>query len=365
MIGLRSNIKYSVIVPTRNRADILERCLLCLSELNPPLQGWEVLVVDNGSTDSTKDVVERFVGKITNLQYYFESRPGLMMGRHLGCETARGDILCYIDDDSFVDKQWLAGIEKAFSDPKVVLVGGPNIPEYEVKPPLWMDGFWRKIEYGVLNGWLSLVNFGNQEIKISPRFVYGCNFNIRKNIFIELGGSHPDCIPKSLQRFQGDGETGLSDKLISLGYSALYSPEVKVNHFIQASRLTLEYFCERAYYQGVSDSFTQIRREHRIDCMRDAVIPNERANLLWINKIKKGYQLLSERIYHSLILMKLKIMNHQKDYLKIRTVADKSYEEGKAFHRKEVESDPALLEYVLRENFMGKNGEMPCPSQII
>jgi len=255
-------VEYSIIIPTCNRADNLKECLKYLSVVETPVKGFEIIVVDNASSDNTKEVVLSFKDTLSNLNYFYEPRPGLMMGRHLGCEKAIGKILCYLDDDSFVDKGWLLGVEKAFSNQEVMFVGGPNLPKYEVDPPSWLDSFWIENEYGRVNGWLSLLDFGEQEKEVNPIYVFGCNFNIRKDIFIEIGGTHPDCIPKKLQRFQGDGESLISWEMLNRGRNALYSPAVKINHFIPASRLTLKYFCERAYYQGVCDSFTEIRRKH-------------------------------------------------------------------------------------------------------
>lgn len=104
------DIKYSIINPTLNQSAKLKQCLFYLSELSFDPELFEVLVVDNGSTDDTKDVSLSFEDKIKNLRYLFCKSPGLMAARHMGCDEARGEILCYIDE---VTKNWLKGIYMA------------------------------------------------------------------------------------------------------------------------------------------------------------------------------------------------------------------------------------------------------------
>jgi glycosyltransferase involved in cell wall biosynthesis len=155
-------IKYSVIIPTLNQSAKLKQCLSHLSRLSFDPDLFEVLVVDNrnGSTDATKDVSLSFQGKIKNLRYLFCESPGLMAARHMGCDEAKGEFLCYLDDDSLVTKDWLKGISESFADEDVVMVGGPCIPEYEIEPPHWVEYFWSETEHGKTNTVLSLVDFG-------------------------------------------------------------------------------------------------------------------------------------------------------------------------------------------------------------
>ena len=102
-------IKYSIIIPTLNQAANLKKCLYHLSELNFDQNFFEVLVIDNGSTDNTMFVSLLFRNKIRNLNYHFCQDPGLMAARHMGCDKAKGEVLCYIDDDSLVTTDWLSG----------------------------------------------------------------------------------------------------------------------------------------------------------------------------------------------------------------------------------------------------------------
>src|SRR5262249_38745669 len=149
----------------------------------------------------------------------------------------------------------------AFRDPEVMLTGGPTSPHYEVEPPSWLGGMWEEYEEGVrVLGELSLVDLGPTRKDVDPLYVQGANFAIRKTTFQACGGFHPDCLPKPLQRYQGDGETGLALKIRARGLKALYHPGAAVTHVIPAARLTPESFEQKGFYQGVSGSYFDIRR---------------------------------------------------------------------------------------------------------
>ena len=156
------------------------------------------------------------------LRYFRDDMPGLLTGRHRGAKEARGEILAYLDDDVLLAPGWLEGLRDALRDPAVVLVGGPSRPRYDGDPPSWLDELSWEFEDGRLLSSLSLIDLGTEKRPIDPCFVCGLNFSIRKNVFHECGGFHPDLMPKALQRYQGDGETGLSLKIKKIG--TLYGP---------------------------------------------------------------------------------------------------------------------------------------------
>ena len=356
-------VKYSIIIPTHNRAEILQRCLECICELENPDEKWEILAINNNSTDSTEEIINFYRNRLPNLRYFQATDPGLHVGRNLGCDKAKGKVLCYIDDDSFVSEGWLKGIEKAFREPEVVLVGGPCLPQYEIEPPAWLNNMWSITEEGRTLGSLSLIDVGDEQRWISPYYVYGCNFSIRKDILVEIGGFHPDGMPKELIRFRGDGETFVSRRLIESGYRAVYSPGAKIHHLVPASRMTTDYFCHRAYIQGISGSFTQIREELGLvvknSRSEDGDIESGNTHISHINimKIFRFLKRAANSIKKRAGNYKRKLFPTECDL--IRAKMRKSYREGFAYHQSEIKRDPKLLEWVLRENYLGENGKLP------
>lgn len=255
-------ILASVIVPTLNRAELLAGCLASLARQDFPPEAFEVLVVDNGSTDGTAALSEQAMRRagIANLRYLLEPEPGLLSGRHLGALEAKGALLVFVDDDIEAAPGWLAALARTFDDPRVHLAGGPSVGRFAATPPPWFAHFERRDPWGESCPALSLIHMGSKSRLVEPHFIWGLNYAIRRQTLFDLGGFHPDCIPAHLQQYQGDGETGLSYKLAELGHLCAYEPAALVHHCIPASRLTLEAFCRRFFYQGVCDSYTAIRR---------------------------------------------------------------------------------------------------------
>jgi glycosyltransferase involved in cell wall biosynthesis len=316
----------SVIVPTLNRAGLLAGCLGSLAGQNFPSSAFEVLVVDNGSTDGTAALSEQAMRRsgIANLRYLLEPEPGLLSGRHRGAIEAKGELLVFVDDDIEAAPGWLSALARAFDDPRVHLAGGPSVGRFAVTPPAWFTHFERRDPWGESCPALSLLHMGSERKLVAPHFVWGLNYAIRRQTLFDLGGFHPDCIPAHLQQYQGDGETGLSYKLAGQGHLCMYEPEALVQHCIPASRLTLEAFRKRFFYQGVCDSYTAIRSLGAVPAppARDALATRSLAG-------HHGPDRAEPELVHI----------HQ------------GYADGYLFHNAAVAASPALLEWVLRRDY--------------
>ena len=315
-------IYLSVIIPTRNRANMLKLALESVVKQNLSQQFFETIVVDNGSTDKTKEVVDSFMGKIANLRYFHEETPGLHVGRHKGLKEAKADILVYADDDIEAFPTWLEAIAEAFEDKRVALAGGKVLPKFEAKPPEWLFELWsKKHAKGNVLSYLSILDLGDEIREITPCLVFGCDFSIRKRILIEAGGFHPDAMPENLIQFRGDGETHVSDYIATHHYKSLYHPKASVSHFIPKGRMTVDYFCERAYKQGISDSFAHIR------------------------KVGLGLSL-------PLYLKALKCLLLWSFKSKLQAQIQTAYLRGYVRHQRNVKRDYALLDWVTKNTFL-------------
>jgi hypothetical protein len=179
------------------------------------------------------------------------------------------------------------------------------------------------------------LDLGPEPMHVHPNYVWGLNFTVRKSTFIELGGFHPDNIPKRLQHFQGDGDTGLTIKASEEGLKALYHPDIALLHKISAPRLTLEYFDERAYYQGVGNSFTYLRGQF-------GLYKTQKENSV-IDRIKRivynGYK-------------KITISGPEK---RIKNRISSKLDEGFKFHQKAFKESTVVKNWVLKENYFNYN----------
>jgi len=252
-------LKISVIIPTRNRAAYLRDALASIAAQDLDADAFEVVVVDNGSTDNTVEVAHSFEGKIRNLKCVTEKEPGLHSGRHRGMKEAKAEILVFADDDIEAFPTWLSAVYKNFDDSSVALVGGKCLPKFESEPPHWLQVLWQERGGVRMIASLSVVDFGDNRKEIHSRYVFGCNFAVRKSFLFSAGGFHPDGMPIDKLMFRGDGETHVSDEVMRRGFKAFYDPAASVYHRVSRDRMTLSYFHTRAFAQGISNSYEDLR----------------------------------------------------------------------------------------------------------
>jgi len=321
---------FSVIIPTRNRAALLAKALHSLRFQTISPERFEVLVVDSGSTDTTREAAIQAQDELKNLHYFYTAIPGLHAARHLGMEKAKSDILVYTDDDIRAVPIWLESISESFADPQVALVGGKILPEYETTPPQWVDDLWQENEWGRFLSFYSLSDCGKSRKNIDPIYVWGCNFSIRKELLSQLGGFHPDSMPGHLLKFRGDGESGIARKIRELNLKAEYHPGAGIFHFVSKERLTLDYLYSRAYRQGISDSYSHTRSA--IVCMRNS------------KDVVRSWLFLPLR------LLRLFSSSYRRKSLLHRLI-HKGKQAGYRFHQRELSLDPELKKWVLQETY--------------
>ncbi|MCU0595353.1 MAG: glycosyltransferase [Desulfobacterota bacterium] len=279
----------SLVIPTRNRVRYLSGALESLTLQTYPRDMFEVIIVDNGSTDNTREIPASFADKIPHLRYVCEETPGLHAGRHRGMATAKADILVFGDDDIQASPTWLEGIAEAFCDEQVVLVGGKDLPRFQQEPPLWIKRMWEKGRDGArMLPYLSIMDLGDEVKAISPYYVFGCNFSIRKAVLIEAGGFHPDAMPPELLRYRGDGETHVARYLEGRGLKALYHPKASVHHLVPTERMTESYFVKRAFLQGISDSYADLRSRKKPLPLKNLYFKARHRLLLGMKFIRKA-----------------------------------------------------------------------------
>ncbi len=253
----------SVVIPSRNRADLLLPAIHSLLAQTLDKDHFEILIIDNGSTDHTAEVVSGFTDRLANLRYIYAPEPGLHVGRHRGMREAKGEVLVFADDDIEATPTWLESYHQIFSDPQVAMAGGNNFPLFIQPPPDWLTSLW---EQPMLGGGrclsaLSILDLRGGPRAFSPYQVWGCNFGIRRSRLLKAGGFHPDGMPKELVRFRGDGESHISRHIIESGLKCMFHPGASVYHKVAPERMTHTYFRQRGYNQGVSDSYTALRNQ--------------------------------------------------------------------------------------------------------
>jgi len=326
----------SLIIPTRDRADLLAQTLDSLTLQTLDITKFEILVIDNGSSDNTSDVVRRFRKSLANLSYYYEPEPGLHAGRHMGLSASRGEILVFADDDIEALPTWLAAIAEGFNDPEVAMVGGNNLPMFIETPPDWLQRLW---ERPALHGGKALPALSILELPcgiqpISPFYIWGCNFAIRKSVLLAAGGFNPDGMPKEYIRFRGDGETHVSRYVADSGMKSLFHPGATIYHKVTSERMTVTYFRRRGFNQGISDSFTALRAKHLRGCS------SKSSTGMFYRMARWAFR-------------KLKALSVQNDEIQ-RAMQEMAagHAEGFAYHQKAFQNDSEVRAWVLKESYL-------------
>lgn len=249
----------SLIIPTYNREKSLERLFHSLErqQLQPEL--FEIICVNNGSTDGTAALCERYAQRLPTMRLVHEPRSGLLYARNAGVRAAVGDILVLCDDDIEAPPTWLASIrELMVRRPEIMLLGGNNIGCFEGTPPEFVSTLWEDVGHGIqLNSYYSLIeNIPHGMVAPSQGYVMGCNFATRRAVVEAAGGFGPDCMQHLL--LQGDGENRVGAVAETMGIVWL-DPKVSVRHWMPAARLTTEYLSKRKRYFAIDSAYCALR----------------------------------------------------------------------------------------------------------
>jgi glycosyltransferase involved in cell wall biosynthesis len=246
----------SVVLSTYNRGDLLTDALRSvLAQEGPLTPPFELIVVDNNSTDRTREVVGQVARDDGRLHYVFEPRQGLSCARNAGVLEARAPFVAFTDDDVRVAPDWVLGIVRAFEEhPGVDMVGGRVLPLWPREPPRWLTrDHWAP---------LALADLGDAALTISaehPLCLVGANLACRRTVFDRVGGFATD-----LQRVK-DGIGSLEDhefllRVLRTGRTGLYDPRIVVHAEIQPNRLERAY--HRRWHTGHGHFHALMRSEH-------------------------------------------------------------------------------------------------------
>ncbi len=241
---------YSVVVCTYNRAANLPACIGGLAR-QEGTEGipWEVLVVDNNSSDDTAATVERLRHEYPiRLGYTFEPKQGLSNARNRGIRASAGTRVVFIDDDILVAPRWLASYAAAFAEHDCDAAGGPIL----VKSPAPLPG-WVRPE---MMGFLGQLDYGDAPCGLDgvERFPFGGNMAFHRRALELVGDFDPNLGRKGSgqsaeELFKGE-ETAYFRALASAGGIIRYVPAATVHHHILPYQLERRFFLTIHYNEG-------------------------------------------------------------------------------------------------------------------
>jgi glycosyltransferase involved in cell wall biosynthesis len=236
----------SVVICTFNRAESLRRTLDSLVAMRVPSDlVWEIVVVNNNSTDHTDDIIGEYIDRLP-VRREFELRPGKSNALNRAIDVAKGDYLVWVDDDVLVDAGLLTAYVEAFRRwPEAAVFGGRIRPRYEAPVEKWVMQ-----SEAVLEGPYAIRDFGDQVRPLSAddedHFPFGANWAIRA-VEQRAFRYDPELGPVP-NRIRNQEETDLIRRLLGSGTTGYWIPEAMVEHCIGRDRQTVHYIA--AYYES-------------------------------------------------------------------------------------------------------------------
>jgi len=283
----------SVIICTYNRDKHIKRALESLVHQDFDRDTYEIIVVDNHSTDSTQEIIQRFKQDHPdyNIRLTKELRQGLSYARNKGLELAQGTYISYIDDDGIAREDYVRQI-KAYTEqfPDDVAFGGKVLPKYEKgSEPPWMSSYIERI--------ISIVDLGNQVKVLKKIYPVGCNMIFKKAVFEQIGGFNTALKLRSDDKY-------IFLKIRAAGFRVLYLPKVVVWHFIDDFRNSLVYVKKVSRLNGEAErtriqTLSRKRRSTYVLRLADYVFKLGAAAMFWLGYTIKGQSVKGKALFLS------------------------------------------------------------------
>jgi len=243
-----SKLAASVVVCTHNGGHLIANAVESLLAQRLPAKDFEVVLVDNASTDSTPQVLEDLARRSPDrVRAVREPVLGLSSGRNRGVLASRGEVIAFTDDDSRVAPDWLSLLVDACSRGDVWCAGGPALPKLEGELPDWVTPR--------LQCYLSIWDKGDKEVELHyNEYPRGNNMAYARAAF-EAVGLFLTCFGRRGRSLMSYEEIELGWRIERLGKRILFVPGASVRHIIETRRISPEWFERRFYWQGRSEAY--------------------------------------------------------------------------------------------------------------
>jgi glucosyl-dolichyl phosphate glucuronosyltransferase len=252
----------SIIICTYNRADLLRKTVLSILEQQFQYGDLEVLIIDNASTDHTKDVVAELRKNHSHIIYHLEPKLGVAIARNTGARLSRGRYIAYFDDDLILEKDCLNELIAPCFDvsPAPAVVTGRCLLDWEGGRAEWFPEKYESL--------LSRYDFGE-----TPRFMKESEYLVTMNVafdrdvFIALGGIREDLSRKG-RMFICGGDNDIFHRFYSNGYKIYHNPKAIIYHWVPRSRQTIEWLDKRTFGQGSTNAIADFEKKRGIKVFR-------------------------------------------------------------------------------------------------
>jgi len=250
-------MKYSIVIPTYNRAAELAHTLRSISGLSTS-DNWELIVVDNNSRDDTSNVVRAAQAWFpVSLRYVFEGEQGRCAALNAGIRESSGEIIATTDDDVRVEPDWLDRASDGLESLGCDYVGGKVLPIWGAPRPNWLPNRGGK-HWAVI----ALLDYGPEPVEFKRLMPIGVNMAFRREAFARAG-LWDNRVGRKAGTLLGQEVREWGLRARAAGLSGFYIPAMAVHHVISADRLTKRYFRRWFYWHGISRALLYAKK--RID----------------------------------------------------------------------------------------------------
>jgi glycosyltransferase involved in cell wall biosynthesis len=243
--------QISAIICTHNRDNYLGAAIDSLLAQDFAAE-YEVVVVDNGSSDRTSEVVKQRLGN-PRLKYVFEPVLGLSVARNTGAKVASSEILAYLDDDAVASDRWLQILFSAYQNNQKLAIAGGKVTllwPQDMQPPKWLSPG--------LAGNLGAYDLGDSIVYIeqpglTPR---GLNYSIRRSFLEDIGGFDPN-LGRVGKNLLSNEELQMTELALQKGWQVAYLPDALAAHNVSPERVYRSWFLSRGWWQGISECYRE------------------------------------------------------------------------------------------------------------
>ncbi len=232
----------SVVVCTFNRAQLLAKLLSTVGQQTLDSKEYEIIVVDNKSTDHTAEIAKEFASRHPNSRYVYEDKQGLSHARNCGWRNAQGEYVAYIDDDCEAPTHWLRCARDIIETFSPAVLGGPYIALFKTPRPPWFKDSYESRDHG-----------SEARVLNSDEYVTGMNIFIRRSLLVGLGGFDPN-LGMNGNRI-AYGEEGDLQSRIRTALTAqiiYYDPGLAIYNVVRDQQTRLYWLSEKFYSKGRS-----------------------------------------------------------------------------------------------------------------
>ena len=232
--------QFSIIICTYNRAEILGKCLQSIAEQTIVPSFFEVIIVDNNSTDGTSKIMKPFTSKYANFRSIIEPKQGLSHARNRGCKEAKTDWVIYIDDDAIISPGYLKRVLLLINNYDFDCFGGMFYAWYLYGKPKWLPK-----EFGSM----TFLREGIGLIDGSSGWLCGGNFAFKKEVLQTVGGFDPDFGMSGDQLGYGEDDY-IQQILFDKNYKIGFDPDLVVYHAVLPHKFKLSWHLKAAFQLG-------------------------------------------------------------------------------------------------------------------